>query len=144
MRWGNLRCQRKLLSLRRNKIMASNKRFFVGLLLLIIAVVGLTFLLKLSMPQIVTSFWWALMLFFVIVSVVVYLITMKIRAKNDFRKFNNFYMLATVIKLLLYLSIVTMYSFICSDDSKAFIITFLIYYLCFTVFETLMLVKNKN
>ena len=124
--------------------MASNKRFFVGLLLLIIAVVGLTFLLKLSMPQIVTSFWWALMLFFVIVSVVVYLITMKIRAKNDFRKFNNFYMLATVIKLLLYLSIVTIYSFICSDDSKAFIITFLIYYLCFTVFETLMLVKNKN
>ena len=124
--------------------MASNKRFFVGLLLLIIAVVGLTFLLKLSMPQIVTPFWWALMLFFVIVSVVVYLITMKIRAKNDFRKFNNFYMLATVIKLLLYLSIVTIYSFICSDDSKAFIITFLIYYLCFTVFETLMLVKNKN
>ena len=30
------------------------------------------------------------------------------------------------------------------EDSKAFIITFLIYYLCFTVFETCILVRNKN
>lgn len=124
--------------------MTENKRFFIRLLLLAIAVVGLTLLMKLSMPQFVTSFWWTLILFFVAVNILVYFLTMKMKSKNDFRKFNNFYMLTTVIKLLLYLSVVAVYSFIFSEDSKAFIITFLIYYLCFTVFETLMLVKNRN
>lgn len=124
--------------------MTENKRFFIRLLLLAIAVVGLTLLMKLSMPQFVTSFWWTLILFFVAVNTLVYFLTMKMKSKNDFRKFNNFYMLTTVIKLLLYLSVVAVYSFIFSEDSKAFIITFLIYYLCFTVFETLMLVKNRN
>ena len=124
--------------------MTENKRFFIRLLLLAIAVVGLTLLMKLSMPQFVTSFWWTLILFFVAVNTLVYFLTMKMKSKNDFRKFNNFYMLTTVIKLLLYLSVVAVYSFIFSEDSKAFIITFLIYYLCFTVIETLMLVKNRN
>ena len=124
--------------------MTENKRFFIRLLLLAIAVVGLTLLMKLSMPQFVTSFWWTLILFFVAVNILVYFLTMKMKSKNDFRKFNNFYMLTTVIKLLLYLSVVAAYSFVFKEDSKAFIITFLIYYLCFTVFETLMLVKNRN
>ena len=124
--------------------MTENKRFFIRLLLLVIAVVGLTLLMKLSMPQFVTSFWWTLILFFVAVNTLVYFLTMKMKSKNDFRKFNNFYMLATVTKLLLYLAIVAAYSFVFKEDSKAFIITFLIYYLCFTVFETLMLVKNRN
>ena len=124
--------------------MTENKRFFIRLLLLAIAVVGLTLLMKLSMPQFVTSFWWTLILFFVAVNTLVYFLTMKMKSKNDFRKFNNFYMIATVTKLLLYLAIVAAYSFVFKEDSKAFIITFLIYYLCFTVFETLMLVKNKN
>lgn len=124
--------------------MTENKRFFIRLLLLAIAVVGLTLLMKLSMPQFVTSFWWTLILFFVAVNTLVYFLTMKMKSKNDFRKFNNFYMLATVTKLLLYLAIVAAYSFVFKEDSKAFIITFLIYYLCFTVFETLMLVKNRN
>lgn len=124
--------------------MANNKKFFVSLLFLVIAVVGLTFLLKLSMPQFVTSFWWMLIIFFVAVNVLVYLLTMKMKAKNDFRKFNNFYMLTTVTKLLLYLAIVAVYSFVFNEDSKAFIITFMIYYLCFTVFETVVLAKKKN
>ena len=124
--------------------MTEYKKFFIRLLLLAIAVVGLTLLMKLSMPQFVTSFWWTLILFFVAVNTLVYFLTMKMKSKNDFRKFNNFYMLATVTKLLLYLAIVAAYSFVFKEDSKAFIITFLIYYLCFTVFETLMLVKNKN
>lgn len=124
--------------------MTENKRFFIRLLLLAIAVLGLTLLMKLSMPQFVTSFWWTLILFFVAVNTLVYFLTMKMKSKNDFRKFNNFYMLATVTKLLLYLAIVAAYSFVFKEDSKAFIITFLIYYLCFTVFETLMLVKNRN
>ena len=124
--------------------MANNKKFFVSLLFLVIAVVGLTLLIKSSMPHLVTSFWWALILFFTIVNTFVYLFTMKMKAKNDFRKFNNFYMLATVTKLLLYLAIVAVYSFVFNEDSKAFIITFMIYYLCFTVFETVVLAKKKN
>lgn len=124
--------------------MADNRKFFISLLLLVMAVVGLTLLMKLSMPQFVTSFWWALILFFVAVNILVYFLTMKMKAKNDFRKFNNFYMITTVTKLLLYLAIVAVYSFVFNEDSKAFIITFLIYYLCFTVFETVVLTKKET
>lgn len=123
--------------------MVSNRKFFVSLLFLIIAVMGLTLLMKLSTPQFVTSFWWVLILFFVAVNILVYLLTMKMKAKNDFRKFNNFYMLTTMIKLLLYLAVVAIYSFVFREDSKAFIVTFLIYYLCFTVFETVVLAKKR-
>lgn len=124
--------------------MDKNKRFFVQLLLLIIAVVGITLLIRLSMPQFVTSLWWALILFFSIANVIVYFLTIKMKNKNDFRKFNNFYMLMTVTKLLLYLMIIAAYSFIFKEDSKAFIVTFLVYYLCFTVFETIILSKKNN
>ena len=53
-------------------------------------------------------------------------------------------MLTTVAKLILYLAVLATYSLMFREDSKAFIITFLIYYLCFTVFETCILVRNKN
>ncbi|MBE6345681.1 MAG: hypothetical protein E7067_00495 [Lentimicrobiaceae bacterium] len=124
--------------------MTRHKSFFIALSLMIVAVLGLTQLIRLSLPQFITHLWWAQMLFFVLVSVIVYLFTTKMRNRNDFHKFNNFYMLTTVAKLILYLAVLATYSLMFREDSKAFIITFLIYYLCFTVFETCILVRNKN
>lgn len=123
--------------------MDSNRKFFISLLFLAIVASGLTLLLKQLMPQFVTSFWWALVIMFTVVNIIVYLLTMKMK-KNDLGKFNNFYMLTTVVKLMFYLSVMTIYSLTCREDSRAFIITFLIYYLCFTVFETIILSKKNK
>lgn len=118
-------------------------RFLVALSCLVALLSGLTYLLNDSIPQFITSYWSLLILFFTIISIVVYFLTIKVKAKNDIHKFTNFYMAVTVIKLLVYLAVIVIYSLKFPENSKAFIITFLAYYLCFSVFETYILVKKK-
>lgn len=119
-----------------------SSRFLLILVCLIVAMVVLTLLVENSIPAFVTPYWSLLILFFSIVSIVVYFMTMKIKAKNDFGKFTKFYMGTTVVKLLTYLGIILTYSIMFPDDKKSFIFTFLAYYLCFTIFETYILVKK--
>lgn len=69
---------------------------------------------------------------------------MKIKEKKDMGKFTNFYMATTMTKLLVYLAILLIYVLIFPEDKKAFIFTFLAYYLCFTFFETYILTKSRN
>lgn len=119
------------------------RRFIVGLLCLVVTLVFLTIAVKNAVPQFVTPSWPLLILFFAMVSVVVYLLTMKVRKDNDIHKFTNFYMGTTIVKLMLYLAIIVTYVLTSEEDNKAFIYTFLAYYLCYSVFETYSLAKNK-
>lgn len=121
---------------------SNNSRFLLFLVCVIVAMGGLTLLVKNSIPAFVTPYWSLLLLFFSVVSIVIYFTTMKIKAKNDFGKFTKFYMGTTVVKLLSYLGIILTYSIMFPDDKKSFIFTFLAYYLCFTIFETYILVKK--
>ncbi len=122
--------------------MKSNlRRFIVGLLCLVVTLIFLTIAVKNAVPHFVTTLWPLLILFFAIVSVVVYLLTMKVRKDNDIHKFTNFYMGTTIVKLMLYLAIIVIYVLISKNDDKAFIYTFLAYYLCYSVFETYSLTK---
>lgn len=119
------------------------KRFIIGLVCLIVALIFLTIIVKNTAPHFVTPYWSLLILFFAIVSTVVYLLTMKVRKENDIHKFTNFYMGATIVKLMLYVAIIVIYVLISKGDTKPFIYTFLAYYLCYSVFETYSLTKNK-
>lgn len=119
-----------------------SSRFLLILICLIVAMVILTLLVKNSIPAFVTPYWSLMILFFSIVSILVYFMTMKIRAKNDFGKFTRFYMGTTIVKLLVYLAIILTYSLVFPEDKKSFICTFFTYYLCFTIFETYILVKK--
>ncbi|MBQ8759883.1 MAG: hypothetical protein IJZ06_00475 [Bacteroidales bacterium] len=120
------------------------RRFIIGLLCLIVALIFLTTIVKNAAPHFVTPYWSLLILFFAIVSIVVYLLTMKIRKDNDIHKFTNFYMGATIVKLMIYLAVIVTYVLISKDDAKPFVYTFLAYYLCYSVFETYSLTKNKE
>ena len=87
-----------------------------------------------------------LLFFFIITGLTGFIIL--IFANKKFNKFVNIFMLATAGKLLLYLFIIIIYLFFINrKDAIGFISSFFIYYLLFTVFETiqiLVLTKKGN
>lgn len=121
---------------------SKNTRFLMSLLLLVVVVAGVTMIVKSSLPQYVTPYWGLVLLFFAIVNIAIYFMTMKIKEKKDMGKFTNFYMATTVTKLLVYLAVLLTFILIFPEDKKAFVFTFLAYYLCFTSFETYILTKK--
>jgi hypothetical protein len=70
--------------------------------------------------------------------------TLKVKSKNDINKTTHFHMIVTVVKLIAYLAIIATYMIKFPDDAKAFVVTFLMYYLCFTFFETFVKIKINN
>ena len=93
--------------------------------------------------NILTIWWPAIMGFFFIVSIVMFYLGEKAKQK-DMRKFANFYMASTVIKMVVYLSIIFFYAINFKEDGKRFAITFLAFYLIYSVFETYKLTKKDK
>ena len=93
--------------------------------------------------SILTVWWPAIVGFFFIVSMVVFYFADKAK-KKDMRKFTNFYMGATVLKMVVYLTIILIYAFTFKEDAKLFAMTFLAYYLVYSVFETYKLAKKDK
>ena len=86
--------------------------------------------------------WWpAIVVFFALVSALMYFMSEKAK-KKDMRKFANFYMAATVIKMVVYLAIIIVYIMNFKEDGKRFAITFLAIYLIYSIFETIKLAKK--
>lgn len=121
------------------KISKRDKKFLSGLIWLTLAVSAASW----GLANFATIWWPILVIFFFVVSVVIYRLCERAREKG-MREFYNFYMISTVVKIVLYLSIMTVYSLKFRDDSKRFMLTFLAYYLIYSVFETYQLVKKKE
>ena len=98
---------------------------------------------SLGARSLLTIWWPFIVCFFFIVSIVVYFLSERAK-KKDMRKFANFYMVATVIKLVVYLTIIFVYTMNFKEDGKRFAITFLVYYLIYSIFETYKLVKKEK
>ena len=90
-----------------------------------------------------TVWWPAIVVFFAIVSAAMYFMSEKAK-KKDMRKFANFYMASTVVKMVIYLAIIIIYVMNFKEDGKRFAITFLIIYLIYSVFETIKLAKKEK
>lgn len=94
-----------------------------------------------SLP--LTQITWSIYLLFVVTTLLMhFFLTL---GKND--KPNVFvrkFMLATTLKLLLYLGIIVFFFLFNKAIAKTFILWFLLHYTCFTVFETLMLYGNNK
>ncbi len=118
--------------------------FFISLFCVVILATILTFTLKHIVPQAITSFWPLLIMFFAIINVAIYFSSIKVRSKNNINKTTHFHMLITIVKLIVYLAIIAVYAIMFSEDAKAFVISFLLYYLCFTFFETFVKIKINN
>lgn len=122
---------------------SENVRFLSILLLLLTVMAGLTLLVKNSLPQFVTPYWYLQLLFFAAINITIYFVTMKVMAKKDMSRFTNFYMATTFVKILVYLCVLVTYILIFPEDKKAFVSTFIVYYICFTVYETYILAKKR-
>lgn len=121
------------------KLEAKDSRFLSQLCILTAVVTAVS----IAVHKYLTVWWPALVMLFLIVSVVVYFLSNKAK-KKDMRKFANFYMASTIVKMLLYLTIIFIYVLCFKEDGKRFAITFLVYYLIYSVFETVKLAKKEK
>jgi hypothetical protein len=76
---------------------------------------------------------WLIALFY-IVTALVHLILLRITTLNP-RKFVGFFMLATTVKLMVYLIVLVVYVFFVKEGLLAFILSFFILYIIYTIFE---------
>jgi len=85
-----------------------------------------------------------LLAFFIIASVVVYHFMLKAIERRPARFVNSF-MLATMLKLFAYMALMITYALINREEAMAFIVTFFILYVIYTIIEVASLLKvNKD
>ena len=118
---------------------SKDTRFIRHLSILTLVVTAASIALKSRL----TPWWPAIVLLFLVVSFVMYFMSQKAKAKG-MRQFSNFYMASTVVKMVIYLAIILIYSLKVPEDRKTFAITFLAYYLIYSVFETYKLAKKDK
>jgi hypothetical protein len=122
--------------------------FIKRLTVFTIIILALSFILFFIIPhKYITPALPYVLLFFYVITILSYYIIAKASEKK-FARFVTAFMLATFIKLMLYLAIMLTYIFfINKKDAVSFIAAFFIYYLFFTIFETsyiLLSTKNKD
>lgn len=115
------------------------RRYLSHLIILTVVVMAVS----LALHKMLTIWWPAIVVFFAIVSALMYYLSERAK-QQGMRKFANFYMAATVIKLVLYLTIIVVYVMSFKEDGKLFAITFLAYYLIYSIFETFKLAKKEK
>ena len=116
------------------------KNILIFSLIIVSIYIGLSYIL----PKRYFSFSLPLLFpFFIITSVISYHFLLK-SLHRRFSKFVNRFMAATALKLLLYLIIMVLYIFLFPLDAIPFTINFFILYLCYTIFETVALVRYSK
>jgi|WetSurMetagenome_2_1015567.scaffolds.fasta_scaffold469257_1 hypothetical protein len=98
--------------------------------------VGLSFLVPKTFFTPVLPY---LFLFFLAVTIVSYYILIK-AAQQKFIRFLNYYLLTTTVKLLLFIAVLMTYIMLNRNDAVPFALTFFLLYLCYTVFEVVMII----
>ena len=111
--------------------------FNVGFLILIITLSNTIEALPLN------KLTWSIYVLFVITTLLMH-IFLTTGANEKANAFVRKFMLATTLKLLLYLAIIVFFFLFNKMMAKTFIIWFLLHYTCFTVFETLMLYSSTK
>jgi hypothetical protein len=111
--------------------------FNVGFLILMTILSGSVDVLPLN------KLTWSIYTLFVITTLLMHLFLTS-GANQKPNAFVRKFMLATTLKLLLYLAIIVFFFLFNKQMAKTFILWFLLHYTCFTVFETLMLYSNTK
>lgn len=116
------------------------KQFLVSLGI-ITAVIGLLSLAStLVFPGLITVNWgWLLLLFLVITWGVFY--GFQNLDEKKFARFSNYFMLSSMLKILLLLVVISIYAFSCPKDAIRFSATLFVFYVCFLVFEVYWILK---
>jgi hypothetical protein len=105
----------------------------------IIVIIALIFY-SLAPSDFYTAIFPYLLAFFIVVSIVVYHFMLKAIEKRPARFVNSF-MLATMLKLFAYMTLMITYALINREEAMAFIVTFFILYVIYTIIEVASLLK---
>lgn len=120
------------------------KKFLVKLIIYTLTISMLAFVNYFVLPtNYITPSLPYLIPFFFLVTFFIHRMLVKSAEKN-FSSFTRTYMLAATAKLLIYFTFVIVYALTHKEDAIAFIITFFILYLLYTLFEVVELNKLKN
>jgi hypothetical protein len=111
------------------------KTFFIKLTLAALALALISYLVfdKLDQSQ-QTAAWPWLLVFLYGVNLVLFQLFIRNKTKKV-SSFANFFMLATFLKLILYLAVIVIYLLANKTEAAPFLITFFVYYLVFTALE---------
>ena len=112
------------------------KKYFSAFLIFIICLTGIIFLSSYKLSTKEHSLTWMIFIYF---SILTFLFHYGIVQTTKLRPqvFVRYYMGATTLKLLLHLGVIIIYSIFHREMAVYFIITFMIMYLLFTVFEVM-------
>ncbi len=83
-----------------------------------------------------------LYLFFYAISFLIYKILQRAEKKSTMQ-FINTYLLVTVIKLFLFVIVLVAFALLYPKDARSFILNFAVLYLCYLVFDIVMLFRKK-
>jgi len=120
-----------------NTIQTFSKNLIILSLISIALTYGLTYLIP---ENLISSSWPYIVLFFFTISLLVHRYLLK-KSGGQHAKFINAFLLTTTIKLLLFLAVIVIYVLLNRDDAIGFILTFFTYYLIFTSFEIISILK---
>lgn len=119
------------------------KKFVIVLAIVSVALGLITWLMRTVIPQWITPWWLPLILFMAVVNGSVFAVVMRAR-RRDPKKFAAFFMGTTVVKLVVYFVVILAVAFSNVAMAKPFLITFLIYYIVFTILETVAVTRPIN
>lgn len=117
------------------------QKFSKQLILISLITVTLTFGLTYVIPEkFISNSWPFIAGFFFAISLLVHRFLLK-KSGGKHTKFVNAFLLTTTIKLLLFLAIIVIYVLLNRNDAIGFIFTFFTYYLIYTSFEIVSILK---
>ncbi|MFO8055450.1 MAG: hypothetical protein R6U19_09860 [Bacteroidales bacterium] len=121
------------------------RKFMRQLTLFSLLIIALAVLFRLfAPPEIISPALFYLIAFFYAITAALYILLLQGARKKQI-KFNNRFMLSTVVKLLGFLIVMLAYVFVYPGDAVNFLVTFLVLYFLYTAFEVVKIVKvTKN
>jgi len=84
-----------------------------------------------------------LVIFFLVTGISVFYFFSKAVTKR-FSMFTNYFMIATTLKILIYLAVIVIYALVRRYDAITFIITFFLLYLFYTAFEVVWMLRLRE
>lgn len=120
------------------------KKLTIRFTTFVLLIAALSFVADQWIPKLrLTIHWPAVLLFMYLVTLgILYLLVRSLKSRMV--KFVNTYLLISISKMLLFVALLFVYVWLNPDDAVSFIVTFLVYYLAFLVYEVIVLLHLKQ
>ncbi|MGZ4053469.1 MAG: hypothetical protein ACXVPU_00030 [Bacteroidia bacterium] len=120
----------------------SFRSFFIKLTLFSAVSFGALWLCqRFATPAFQTNLFWVIWLFFIVTTALIHIVLIK-AAAQDPKKFVNYFMGITSLKLFAYLIIIIIYALLNRAGAQGFIVCFLLSYFLYSGFEVVTLIKH--